>query len=145
MNVNQIHHGDAANIMSKWPDACISLIISPPYFQGGSLHAYESYLTDLQLTWAQCARVLKQNGKMCINTALTPVKQKVWRQDTRVILNIPGDIDHRLRAETDLRFLDLYHWRKQTSKGMFGSYPLPCNILANNAVEMIYVYVKAGE
>jgi SAM-dependent methyltransferase len=39
----------------------------------------------------------------------------------------------------------LYIWQKQTSKLMFGSYPFPGNILENNTIEFINVYVKPGK
>ena len=36
-------------------------------------------------------------------------------------------------------------WQKQTSKLMFGSYPYPGNLLENNTIEFINVYVKPGK
>jgi len=47
-------------------------------------------------------------------------------------------------SRTDLERYGLFIWQKQTSKMMFGSYPFPGNIIENNTVEMINVYVKPG-
>src|SRR3546814_16295992 len=46
---------------------------------------------------------------------------------------------------TDLERYSLFIWQKQTSKMMFGSYPQPGNIIENNTVEFINVYVKPGK
>jgi modification methylase len=45
---------------------------------------------------------------------------------------------------TDLQFFDEFVWQKQTSKGMFGSFPHPGNLLANNTTERVTVFVKPG-
>jgi DNA modification methylase len=147
MTVNQIIQGDAAEVMTDFPVSSIDLIAtSPPYWQGsdGSSYAYDSYLKSLQAVWTQCARVLRPNGKLCINAPIMPIPKAVIQQHTRHLKNIAFDIEQRILAETDLERYSLFIWQKQTSKMMFGSYPYPGNPIENNTIEFINVYVKPG-
>lgn len=158
--VNKIHQGDAAAVMARLPPASIDLIVtSPPYWtavkydDGGidgdeapeQWSTYESYLEDMFRVWAQCARVLRPNGKLCINAPLMPIPKDIIQQHTRHLKDIAGDIGHMVLSGTDLERYGLFIWQKQTSKMMFGSYPFPGNIIENNTVEMINVYVKPGK
>ncbi|HKV97636.1 MAG TPA: DNA methyltransferase, partial [Gammaproteobacteria bacterium] len=116
--------GHAATVMADLPPGCIDLIVtSPPYwtaveYAGGnnSWTSYEDYLADLQAVWAECARVLRPNGKLCINAPVLPVPQTIIRQQTRHLKNIAFDIDHGLLTNTDLVRYALFVWQKQTSK-----------------------------
>jgi modification methylase len=130
MMFNQIIHGDAVKVMATWPDPCIDLIAtSPGYFQGndGSSRAYESYLESLQAVWVESFRLLRPNGKLCINAPLMPVPKAVIKQHTRHLKNIAFDIERRILDGTDFERYSLFIWQKQTSKMMFGSYPYPGN------------------
>jgi modification methylase len=150
---NRIFTGDAAAVLSRLPAGRIDLVVtSPPYWtaveyeQGASAWAsYEDYLNDMQAVWTQCARVLRSNGKLCINAPLMPIPKAVIRQHTRHLKNIAFDMEQRILAQTDLERYALYIWQKQTSKMMFGSYPYPGNIIENNTIEFINVYVKPGK
>lgn len=145
--------GHAATVMADLPPGSIDLIVtSPPYwtaveYAGGnnSSASYDDYLADLQTVWAQCARVLRPNGKLCINAPVMPVPQTIIRQQTRHLKNIAFDIEHGILKDTGLARYALFIWQKQTSKMMFGSYPYPGNLIENNTVEFINVYVKPGK
>jgi DNA modification methylase len=151
--VDRLFTGHAAEVMTTFPDSCVDLVVtSPPYWtaveydQGkSSWPSYEAYLTDMQSVWAQCARVLRPNGKLCINAPIMPIPKEVIAQHTRHLKNIAFDMEHRILEETDMERYSLFVWQKQTSKMMFGSYPYPGNILENNTVEFINVYVKPGK
>lgn len=150
--VDRVIAGHAAEVLAAFPPGSIDLVVtSPPYwtaveyYQGRSpWPSYESYLADMQSVWRQCARVLRPNGKLCINAPLMPIPKEIIRQHTRHLKNIAFDMEQRILAETDLARLGLFVWQKQTSKMMFGSYPHPGNIIENNTVEFINVYVKPG-
>jgi modification methylase len=150
---NRLFTGHAADVLCRFPSGCIDLVVtSPPYWtaveydQGANPWAsYEAYLADMQRVWNQCARVLRPNGKLCINAPIMPIPKEVIRQHTRHLKNIAFDIEQRILAETDLQRYSLFVWQKQTSKMMFGSYPHPGNILENNTIEFINVYVKPGK
>lgn len=151
--MNRLLVGHAAAVMTDLPPASIDLIItSPPYwtaveYAGGKCcwTSYDNYIADLQTVWMQCARVLRPNGKLCINAPLMPVPQTVIRQQTRHLKNIAFDIEHGVLKNTDLERYALFVWQKQTSKMMFGSYPYPGNLIENNTIEFINVYVKPGK
>jgi DNA modification methylase len=151
--VNQLHAGEAAEIMSRWPTGSVDLVVtSPPYWtaveyegQTADWPTYEAYLDDMMKVWTQCARVLRPNGKLCINAPIMPIPKDVIEQHTRHLKNIASDNEARILRETDLERYGLFIWQKQTSKMMFGSYPYPGNILENNTIEFINVYVKPGK
>tara|TARA_R110002124_G_scaffold45004_5_gene136578 strand:+ start:969 stop:1988 length:1020 start_codon:yes stop_codon:yes gene_type:complete len=151
--IGQLIAGDAAEVMASWPDGSVDMVItSPPYWtaveyegQTADWPTYEAYLDDMMRVWAQCARVLRPNGKLCINAPIMPIPKNVIEQHTRHIKNIAADNEARIIGETDLERYGLFVWQKQTSKMMFGSYPYPGNILENNTIEFINVYVKPGK
>jgi modification methylase len=151
--VDRLFTGHAAEVLSAFPEASIDLVVtSPPYWtaveydQGENPWAsYEAYLTDMQSVWHQCARVLRPNGKLCINAPIMPIPKAMIEQHTRHLKNIAFDMEHKILAETDLERYSLFVWQKQTSKMMFGSYPYPGNIIENNTIEFINVYVKPGK
>jgi DNA modification methylase len=151
--IGRLITGHAADIMADLPPGSIDLIItSPPYwtaveYAGGKSPwtSYGDYLADLHTVWAQCARVLRPNGKLCINAPLMPIPQAVIRQQTRHLKNIAFDIEHGVLKDTDLERYALFVWQKQTSKMMFGSYPYPGNLIENNTIEFINAYVKPGK
>jgi modification methylase len=149
---DQLIIGHAAHVMADFPDNSVDLVItSPPYwtaveYDGGCPWAsYAEYLADLQMAWRQCTRVLRPNGKLCINAPIMPIPQAVIRHDTRHLKDIAGDIKQLILAEAGLHLFSVFIWQKQTSKLMFGSYPHPGNILECNTVEFIHVYVKPGK
>ena len=151
--VDRLFTGHAADVLSRFPDGCIDLVItSPPYWTAVEYDqgthpwgSYEDYLTDMQSVWKQCARVLRPNGKLCINAPIMPIPKEVIQQHTRHLKNIAFDMENRILIETDLERYSLFVWQKQTSKMMFGSYPFPGNIIENNTIEFINVYVKPGK
>ena len=150
---NRLFTGHAAQVMAAFPDHCIDLIVtSPPYWTAvqyadgkNPSPSYEAYLADIQPVWRECARVLRPNGKLCINAPVMPIPKDVIAQHTRHLKNIAFDVEQRILSETDLERYALFVWQKQTSKMMFGSYPHPGNIIENNTVEFINVYVKPGK
>jgi modification methylase len=151
--VDRFFVGHAAEVLSAFPEGCIDLVVtSPPYwtaveYAGGRSPwvSYEDYLADMQAVWDECARVLRPNGKMCVNAPVMPIPKALIRQHTRHLKNIAFDMESRILRGTDLQRYGLFVWQKQTSKMMFGSYPHPGNIIENNTIEFINVYVKPGK
>jgi len=145
--------GHAAEVLATFPHACVDLVVtSPPYWTAVEYDwekspwvSYEAYLDDMQSVWNECARVLRPNGKLCINAPIMPIPKRLIAQHTRHIKNIASDMEHRVLRETDLQRYSVFVWQKQTSKMMFGSYPYPGNIIENNTIEFINVYVKPGK
>jgi DNA modification methylase len=149
--LNKLHVGDSKKVLKKINNNSIDLIItSPPYwnaveYEKNKDFTYEDYIKFLLEVWVECERVLKPNGKLAINTPILPIPQDIIQQDTRHIKNINNDIEKSILQNLDLRLFGLYIWQKQTSKLMFGSYPYPGNLLENNTIEFINVYVKKGK
>jgi len=151
--VDRLFTGHAADVLSGFPNGCIDLVVtSPPYWTAveyghgeNPWPTYDAYLADMLSVWKQCARVLRPNGKLCINAPILPIPKAVVRQHTRHLKNIAFDMEHQILGQTDLARLSLFIWQKQTSKMMFGSYPFPGNIIENNTIEFINVYVRPGK
>lgn len=150
---DRLHLGHAADVIHSVPSDSVDLIVtSPPYWSAveykgvvDSWPTYEAYLEDMMTVWRECARVLRPNGKLCINAPLMPIPKDMINQHTRHLKNIAFDTEKLILGQTSLLRYGLFIWQKQTSKMMFGSYPYPGNILENNTIEFINVYVKPGK
>lgn len=152
---NRLIVGDAKDVLARMPEHSVDLVVtSPPYWTAveyekttaESTGTYAEYLDSLLAVWKECFRVLRPNGKMAINTPLMPIPKKViGGQHTRHLKNISSDLESSILQKTEFLRYSLFVWQKQTSKLMFGSYPYPGNILENNTIEFINVYVKPGK
>ena len=167
--LDKVYFKDARK-MNEIPSESIHLVItSPPYFnikdysldgrqqsktsqnvegQIGNIQDYKKYLCELTKVWKECYRVLKPNGKLCINTPLMPLlKSRSNTHYTRDILDINAGIEYEILRNTRFFLYDVFIWnRTNPSKNlMFGSYPYPPNFYAQNTIEFIGVYVKDGK
>lgn len=156
--------------MSEVDDLSVDLIItSPPYFNIkdyskngyqskahsspkkddlGAINSYKDYIKGLLKVWSECERVLKPNGKLCINVPLMPMlKKDLNTHYNRHIFDLQSDIQHSVLTHTKLFLLDMYIWNRTNSskKLMFGSYPYPRNFYAQNTCEFISIFVKDGK
>lgn len=156
--------------MQEVADNSVDLIItSPPYYNIkdyskdgyqlnrhsesdiadlGSCETYQGYIDALLVVWKECERVLRPNGKLCINVPLMPmIKKNYSTHYNRDIFDIQSSIQNSILTNTNLFLLDLYIWNRTNSskKLMFGSYPYPRNFYAQNTTEFITVYVKDGK
>jgi DNA modification methylase len=149
--INKFLVGNALTKLKQIEDDSIDLVItSPPYWNAVVYDKdintdYETYLNTLTEIFSECTRVLRPNGKMAINTPIMPVPQALIKQDVRHLKDISSDLSDKILANTNLNLFSVYVWQKQTSKLMFGSYPYPGNLLENNTIEFIKVYVKPGK
>jgi site-specific DNA-methyltransferase (cytosine-N4-specific) len=154
--MNQIFLKSSEN-MSEIADNSIRLIItSPPYFNvkdygmenqiGRKSHSYEHYIESMLPVWKECLRILKPNGKLCINSPVMPMEKKSYSTHyNRDILNINNDIEQSILQTTCFFRYGLIIWDKgSTDQLMMGSYPYPPNFYFLNTVEFITIYVKDG-
>ena len=143
--------------MLEIPDNSIDLIItSPPYFNIkdyskdgfqeikmelsnkkdlGAINSFETYIKSLGAVWKECYRVLKPNGKLCINVPLMPMlKKDLDTHYNRHIYDLQSEIQNWILKNTGLYLYDLYVWHRTnpSKKLMFGSYPYPGNFYAQN-------------
>ena len=167
--LNQIFYHSSTD-MREVSDNSVDLIItSPPYFnikdyakngyqnathsksiKGdlGGINDYNAYIKALLGVWKECVRILKPNGKLCVNVPLMPMlKKDLDTHYNRHIFDLQSDIQHSILRHTGLFLLDMYIWNRTNSskKLMFGSYPYPRNFYAQNTTEFITVYVKDGK
>ena len=139
-------------------DESIRLIItSPPYFNaknydhqdqiGLKSNSYAKYISSMNPVWRECFRVLKPNGKLCINSPILPMdKQTMSTHHNRDYLNINNDIENNILNTTDFFRYDLIIWDKgSTDQLMMGSYPHPPNFYGLNTIEFINIFVKDGK
>jgi DNA modification methylase len=149
--INKFLVGNALTKLRHMEDDSVDLVItSPPYWNAVVYDKdvntdYETYLNNLTEIFSECSRVLRPNGKMAINTPVMPVPQAIIKQDVRHLKDISADLSNKILTNTNLNLFSVYVWQKQTSKLMFGSYPYPGNLLENNTIEFINVYVKPGK
>lgn len=116
--------------------------------QIGDIEDYQAYLEALNEVWRECERVLKPNGKLCVNAPVMPIPKKIKNTEhTRYIVNIYAGIETEILTKTNLKLMDVYIWERTnpTKRLMFGSYPYPPNFYAQNTSEFIGVFVKDGE
>jgi len=168
MESDVVYFKDARNMSEVSDDSVRLIITSPPYWnvkdyskdghqknkiskkikgQIGDIDDFQEYLNAMTEVWKECERILKPNGKLCINTPLMPIsKNKLNNQYTRHIADINAGIEHEVLHKTKLKLLDIYIWNRTnpTKALMFGSYPHPPNFYAQNTVEFITVFVKGG-
>ena len=72
--VNKIHCADSLDIIKKFPDNCIDIVLtSPPYNFGinyentNDVNIWEDYFNKLFNIFRECVRVLKDSGRIIIN------------------------------------------------------------------------------
>lgn len=160
----------SASDMHEIPDNFVDVIVtSPPYFnikdyfkdgrqdkviseanEGdiGNTETLDQYLTLLLSVWKECHRVLKPNGKLCVNVPLMPMlKKDMHTHYNRDIFDLQSQIQNSILNNTEFYLMDLYIWNRKnsTKRLMFGSYPYPANFYAQNTTEFIAVYVKDGK
>ena len=139
-------------------DESIRLIItSPPYFNtknydhqdqiGLKSNSYAKYISSMNPVWRECFRVLKPNGKLCINSPILPMDKKTMNTHyNRDYLNINNNIEYNILNTTDFFLYDLIIWDKgSTDQLMMGSYPHPPNFYGLNTIEFINIFVKDGK
>lgn len=169
MELDIVYFKDARS-MDEVDSSSVALVVtSPPYWnikdysldgyqaeqrhdklegQIGDTEDYGEYLEALTAVWKECKRVLKPNGKLCINAPVMPIPKRLMSPHyTRYIVNIYSDIEHEVLSKTGLHLMDVFIWNRSnpTKRLMFGSYPYPPNFYAQNTVEFIGVFVKDGE
>lgn len=166
---NQVYFHSSEQ-MRELPDNSVDLVVtSPPYYNVkdyfkdgrqenvvasanvndvGNIDSFNTYLDMMLVIWKECFRVLKPNGKLCVNVPLMPMlKKEMNTHHNRHIFDIQSEIQNSILRNTEFYLMDLYIWNRTnpTKKLMFGSYPYPSNFYAQNTTEFITVYVKDGK
>jgi site-specific DNA-methyltransferase (cytosine-N4-specific) len=75
----------------------------------GNTETFQKYLDMLSKIWKECYRVLKPNGKLCINVPLLPIlKKDDSRFHNRFIYDLQSQIQNSILKTTNFNLMDLY-------------------------------------
>ena len=119
---DKIHNEDAVQFISRLPDNSVDLIVtSPPYNIGIDYDSWDDNLSYSDyLLWCsrwleECYRILKDDGRICINHYLCgvdPISKKSTfpLMDFREIQNRIGFISHKLIIWEDITRSNLTSW-----------------------------------
>jgi len=70
---NKVVLGDGTDMTPHLPDGCVALVVtSPPQDISAGRHGglgLDEYLAFLRGVWAECRRVLREGGRLCVNVA----------------------------------------------------------------------------
>lgn len=148
---NTLFHADCRDVLPELPDESVQLTVtSPPYNiqkdygdydDGKPIDAWRELVRDV---FEELFRVTKPDGKVCINVGFSTGETDEEGRFYRIPLN-----SHIINIAQDVGFdlFDEYLWVKNTfaSHGggaLYGSYPYPTNLMANQQHEYILVFRK---
>jgi site-specific DNA-methyltransferase (adenine-specific) len=153
---HKIINGDSRR-MSQLNDKSVHLIItSPPYWQLkdygteeqiGFHDSYESYINNLNLVWAECARVLHDGCRLCINIGDQFARSTYYGRYK--VIPIHAEIIRCCEA-LGLDFMGQIIWQKTTTMNtsgggaVMGSFPYPRNGIVKLDFEYILLFKKQG-
>ena len=76
----------------------------------GSINDFNRYINEMLLVWKECHRVLKPNGKLCINVPLMPMlKSKYKTHFNRHIFDIQSSIQNSILEKHQFLFIRYLH------------------------------------
>jgi DNA modification methylase len=158
---HRLHQGDARDL--AWiPDASVHLIVtSPPYWtlkeymagnpdQMGHFDDYDRFLSEMDLAWKECARVLVGGGRICCVVGDVCISRK--RGGRHYLVPLHSDIQVRAR-KLGLDCLMPILWHKIANgatevagngAGFYGKPYQPGGIIKND-IEYILFFRKGGE
>jgi modification methylase len=159
-----MHEGQATIVrgdsrrMGRIADREIPLVVtSPPYWNikdygapgqighGQRLHAY---LRDLSRVWAECARVICDGGRLCVNVGDQFARASLYGRYR--VIPLHAEIVCQCTA-AGLDYMGAIIWRKKTTMNtsggavVMGSYPFPPNGIVEIDFEYILLFRKPGK
>ena len=156
MTEHKIIFGDSRSL-NKIMDKSVQLIItSPPYWQLkdygtddqiGFNDSYEEYISNLNLVWKECNRVLSDGCRLCINIG-DQFARSVYYGRYKVI-PIRTEII-RFCESLGMDYMGAIIWQKTTTMNtsgggaIMGSFPYPRNGILKMDYEFILLFKKLG-
>jgi DNA modification methylase len=145
-NFYRLIQGDCLKVLGLLRDNCVDLVItSPPYWNTSNhdgAERYKSYLTYLEKRFIEIFRVLRNEGKFCLNVASIPfegVKEKPQ------IHFVAADVYQKAK-NVGFSPLAVIFWNdyldKDRIKPSFDSYPYPSNLSVSICIEPILIFSK---
>lgn len=160
MNKHKSHHrviiGDA-RVMPEIADRSVELVVtSPPYWQLkdygsrkqiGFDDTYEEYINNLNLVWGECARILRDGCRLCVNIGDQFARSVYYGRYK--IMPIRTEII-RFCETIGFDYMGAIIWQKVTTchttggATIMGSFPHPRNGILKLDYEFILVFKKPG-
>ncbi len=131
-HLNKVFYKSAENMLEVPTNSVDLIVTSPPYFNikdyskdgyqeeqhsqskrsdMGVYDSFDLYLNNLLKVWKECFRVLKPNGKLCINVPLMPMfKKDVNTHFNRHIYDLQSEIQHTFLRNAPLFLMGMYVW-----------------------------------
>lgn len=152
-----IYHADSRRMPEIAAESVELEITSPPYWQikdyesagqighGQSLHAY---LGDLARVWAECFRVTREAGRLCVNIGDQFARASLFGRYS--VIPLHAEIISQCVA-SGFDYLGSIIWRKKTTMNttggavVMGSYPYPPNGIVEIDFEYILLFKKPGK
>lgn len=146
-------HNKSSEVMQELDNESVQVVVtSPPYYQDknyGSHEAnlenresYEEYKKALQSVLEECYRVLKPDGKLCLNL----MDPYTTVDDHGRFQRLPLTQEITLFLEDlGLDYMETVRWVKQrfgNSGTVFGSYPHPTNLYFAGSYENLLIFRK---
>lgn len=158
--VHRLHLGDARDLSWIRNESVHLIVTSPPYWtlkeyehseaQLGDIEDYEQFLSELDRTWAECARTLVPGGRICCVVGDVCVPRK--RAGRHYVMPLHADIQVRARR-LRLDCLTPILWNKIANgvteaqgngAGFYGK-PYQPGAIIKNDIEYILFLRKGGE
>jgi site-specific DNA-methyltransferase (adenine-specific) len=159
VTTHRLHQGDARDL-SWLPNESVHLVVtSPPYWtlkeyvendrQMGAIEDYDTFLTELDKVWTECARVLVPGGRICCIVGDVCVPRK--KMGRHFVMPLHADIQVRARnARLDCLTPILWHKiangiteAEGNGAGFYGK-PYQPGAVVKNDIEYILFMRKGG-
>jgi len=158
MTTHRIILGDA-RAMTELADRSVHLVVtSPPYWQIKDYGArdqigfhddYRQYIENLNLVWEECARVLHDGCRLCVN--IGDQFARAAHYGRYKVIPIREEIVGFCEKQLGLDYMGAIIWQKvttcNTSGGatIMGSFPFPRNGIIKIDYEFILTFKKPGK
>lgn len=110
--LNQVHIGDCVDILKKFPEESVDLIVTSPPYADARNHTYGGIKPDDYVEWfveraVEMRRVLKPSGSFILN-----IKEKAVNGERHTYVL---DLILALKHEAEFRWVEEYIWHKKTA------------------------------
>ncbi|MCX8035495.1 MAG: DNA methyltransferase [Candidatus Sumerlaeia bacterium] len=158
MSTHKIIFADS-RAMPELPDRSVHLVVtSPPYWQIKDYGAadqigfhddYRAYINNLNLVWEECARVLHDGCRLCVN--IGDQFARAAHYGRYKVIPIREEIVGFCEKKLGLDYMGAIIWQKVTTcntsggAAIMGSFPFPRNGIIKIDYEFIVIFKKPGK